>query len=130
MTEENKIPDKLYFRIGEVAELLGIEPYVLRYWETEFPEISPVKSKSKQRLYKKHDVELIGKIRDLLYNQKFTIKGAKKKIHEIRREKTGLSLGKQQIAFSLDSSEALFPSETRKQIKEITDEMDQFLKNF
>ena len=60
------IPNKLYFRIGEVAVLLAIKPYVLRYWETEFPDIRPAKSKSGQRLYKRRDVELLVKIRELL----------------------------------------------------------------
>ncbi|MFH1357699.1 MAG: MerR family transcriptional regulator [bacterium] len=78
------IPDKLYFRIGEVAKLIGVEPYVLRYWETEFPEIAPTKSRSKQRLYKRQDVQLICEIRDLLYNHNYTIKGAKKQIKDMR----------------------------------------------
>lgn len=79
------IPDKLYFKIGEVAKLIGVEPYVLRYWETEFPQISPVKSKTGQRMYRRGDVELIAAIRELLYGQKFTIDGAKKKLGEIKR---------------------------------------------
>lgn len=77
------IPNKLYFRIGEVATLLEIKPYVLRYWETEFPEIKPSKSKSGQRLYKKRDVELLWMIRDLLYEERFTIDGARKRLKEI-----------------------------------------------
>lgn len=80
------IPNKLYFRIGEVATLLEIKPYVLRYWETEFPEIKPSKSKSGQRLYKKRDVELLWMIRDLLYEERFTIDGARKRLKEIVRE--------------------------------------------
>ena len=77
------IPDKIYFKIGEVARLTGIPPYVLRYWETEFKAIQPVKSRSRQRLYRKRDVELILKIKDLLYKQRFTIEGARKKIREV-----------------------------------------------
>lgn len=80
------IPNKLYFRIGEVATLLDIKPYVLRYWETEFPEIKPTKSKSGQRLYKKRDVELLWMIRDLLYEERFTIDGARKRLKEIVRD--------------------------------------------
>lgn len=71
------VPDKLYFKIGEVAKLIGVEPYVLRYWETEFPQITPVKSQSGQRLYRRDDVETIIHIRELLYGQKFTIDGAR-----------------------------------------------------
>lgn len=80
------LPDKLYYKIGEVAKIVGVEPYVLRYWETEFPEISPIKSKSRQRLYKRQDVAVINEIRNLLYKNKYTIKGAKSKIKEIKRE--------------------------------------------
>lgn len=77
-----EIPDKIYFKIGEVADLVGVKPYVLRYWETEFPEISPGKSKSNQRLYKRKELELILKIRDLLYKEKFTIEGARQFLKE------------------------------------------------
>jgi len=73
-----QIPDKLYFKIGEVSRLADVKPYVLRYWESEFPSIRPSKSRSKQRLYRKKDIELILRIKDLLYNQGFTIAGAKK----------------------------------------------------
>ena len=77
------IPDKIYFKIGEVARLTGVKPYVLRYWETEFHAIQPVKSQSRQRLYRKRDVELLLKIKDLLYRQRFTIEGARKRIREL-----------------------------------------------
>ena len=71
------IPDKLYFRIGEVSSLTDVESYVLRFWETEFPSISPKRTDSGQRLYRKKDVELIFTIKHLLYEKKFTIQGAK-----------------------------------------------------
>ena len=77
------IPDKIYFKIGEVARLTGVKPYVLRYWETEFKAIQTVKSQSRQRLYRKRDVELILHIKELLYQQRFTIEGARKKIREL-----------------------------------------------
>jgi DNA-binding transcriptional MerR regulator len=76
------IPNKLYFRIGEVAKLIGVEPYVLRYWESEFPDIKPSKSKSGQRLYKRRDVEMLVKIKELLYEERYTINGAKKRLKE------------------------------------------------
>ena len=77
-----QIPDKLYFKIGEVAKFTGIKTHVLRYWESEFKTIRPNKSRSNQRLYRKQDVELILHLKDLLYNQGFTIAGARKKLRE------------------------------------------------
>ena len=72
------IPDKLYFRIGEVARLGGIKPYVLRFWETEFPTLKPKPSGSGQRLYRRKDVEHVLEIKRLLYQERFTIEGARK----------------------------------------------------
>src|SRR5271155_3717981 len=75
-----EIPDKLYFRIGEVADLLGVEPYVLRYWETEFPSLAPKKSGTGHRLYRRKDVELLLKIKHLLYEKRYTIEGARQSL--------------------------------------------------
>ena len=72
------IPDKLYFRIGEVSRLAGVKPYVLRFWESEFPGIEPKKSGASHRLYRRKDVELILEIKRLLYDKRFTIEGARK----------------------------------------------------
>jgi len=72
------IPDKLYFRIGEVSKLTHTKPYVLRFWETEFPTLKPTKSKSGHRLYRRQDVELVLEIKRLLYGKGFTISGARK----------------------------------------------------
>ena len=82
MTEETLtvIPDKLYFRIGEVSRLAGVEPYVLRYWETEFPGIRPKKSDKGQRLYRRKDVETILEIKRLLYEKRYTVEGARKEL--------------------------------------------------
>lgn len=71
---------KLYFKIGEACKKVDIQPYVLRYWETEFPALSPNKSKSGQRVYTAEDLEVIGRIKELLYEEGFTIAGAKKKL--------------------------------------------------
>lgn len=71
---------KLYYKIGEACKKLDIQPYVLRYWETEFPALSPDKSKSGQRVYSDRDLEVIGRIKELLYEEGFTIAGAKKKL--------------------------------------------------
>ena len=75
-----EIPDKLYFKIGEVSELLGVEPYVLRYWESEFPGLSPKKSGTGHRLYRRKDVELLLRIKHLLYEKRFTIEGARQSL--------------------------------------------------
>jgi DNA-binding transcriptional MerR regulator len=72
-----EIPDKLYFKIGEVSDLLGVEPYVLRYWETEFTVLSPKKSGTGHRLYRRKDVELLLRIKHLLRDKRFTIEGAR-----------------------------------------------------
>ncbi len=71
---------KLFYRIGEVSRITGLEPHVLRYWETEFPQISPDKGRSGQRLYKKKDLDTILKVKQLLYREGFTIAGARKKL--------------------------------------------------
>ena len=76
------IPNKLFFRIGEVSELIGVEAYVLRYWESEFKALSPRKSDSGQRMFRRKDVELLLRIKDLLYERKFTIEGARKALSE------------------------------------------------
>ena len=80
------LPEKIYFKIGEVSEIVGVEPYVLRYWETEFDLLKPSKAPSKHRLYKKRDVELLLDIKRLLYSEGFTIEGARKKLREVKKE--------------------------------------------
>src|SRR5580765_5403756 len=78
----SSLPSKLYFRIGEVAELVGVEPHVLRYWEREFRSIRPTKSAKGQRVYSRRDVENLMRVRELLYAEGFTIAGAKKKLQK------------------------------------------------
>jgi|SRR5215472_7942923 len=80
-----EIPDKLYFKIGEVSELLGVETYVLRYWESEFPVLSPKKSGTGHRLYRRKDVELLLRIKHLLYEKRFTIEGARQSLQSEAR---------------------------------------------
>lgn len=77
------IPDKPFFKIGEAARLCAVKPYVLRYWETEFRSLRPQKTRSGQRLYRKKDVELLLKVRDLLYGQRFTIEGARGRLRDL-----------------------------------------------
>ena len=84
--ERPEIPDKLYFRIGEVSRLAGIKPYVLRFWETEFSSLGPKKSGKGHRLYRRKDVELVLEIKRLLYDKRYTIEGARKYLESRSRE--------------------------------------------
>ena len=77
------IPNKLFFRIGEVSQLVGVEAYVLRYWESEFKALAPKKSSTGQRMFRRKDVELLLRIKELLYDRKFTIEGARKALQEV-----------------------------------------------
>jgi DNA-binding transcriptional MerR regulator len=81
---QRPIPNRLFFKIGEVCELVGVEPYVLRFWETEFPNLAPQKSRSGHRVYRRKDVETIVKIKELLYEKGFTIPGARKQLSRSR----------------------------------------------
>lgn len=87
-----ELPDKLYFKIGEVSELIGVKPHVLRYWESEFSPVRPGKSRTQQRLYQRKDIELLLRVKDLLYRQGFTIAGAKKQLRVPADESEQLDL--------------------------------------
>src|SRR5215471_10328538 len=80
------IPDKPFFKIGEAARLCAVKPYVLRYWETEFRSIRPQKTRSQQRLYRRKDIELLLRIRHLLYQERFTIEGARARLRELGQD--------------------------------------------
>jgi len=88
----NSIPEKIFFKIGEVCDLVGVQAHVLRYWETEFPMFSPQKNRSGQRTYRRRDVEIALRIKELLYDELFTIAGAKKKLQVELREATRLKI--------------------------------------
>lgn len=87
-TDTVEIPNKLYFRIGDVSRLAGVKPYVLRFWEGEFPMLNPKKSGANQRLYRRKDVETILEIKHLLYEKRFTIEGARGHLQQ-RRHRSG-----------------------------------------
>ncbi len=97
-----EIPDKLYFRIGEVARLGGIKPYVLRFWETEFPALDPKKSGTGHRLYRRKDVQLVLEIKRLLYEKRYTIEGARKFLDD--RPKNGVAAAPAPVGGSKRSS--------------------------
>ena len=86
------IPEKLYFKIGEVCDLVGVQAHVLRYWETEFPQLSPQKNRSGQRSYRRRDVEISLRIKELLYDDMYTIAGARKKLQAELREPPKLKI--------------------------------------
>jgi DNA-binding transcriptional MerR regulator len=110
------IPDKLFFRIGEVSQLVGVEAYVLRYWESEFPGLSPRKSSSGQRMFRRKDVELLLRIKHLLYGRKFTIEGARKALQEKSKAASAQEAARS-VQTELFSSSPL--PEIRKQVSEI-----------
>ncbi len=86
---DKPLPDKLFFKIGEVADLVGVKPHVLRYWESEFVALRPMKTRGSHRVYSRRDVELAMLIRRLLHDEGFTIPGARKKLKQLDRHRTG-----------------------------------------
>jgi DNA-binding transcriptional MerR regulator len=114
------IPDKLYFRIGEVAKLCGVEAYVLRFWETEFPQLKPNKSGTGQRLYRKRDVELALRIKRLLYAEGYTIAGARQVFASELREPQKRSQPELPLKRGADSKEIEARlKKIRSEVKEI-----------
>jgi DNA-binding transcriptional MerR regulator len=105
------IPNKLYFKIGEVSSIAEVEPYVLRYWESEFKAIKPSRTRSKQRIYRKKDVEMILEIKKMLYEEKLTIAGARKKLRELN------SKDKKQLRFDFNKKDQ------RKILRELKNEL-------
>lgn len=127
-----QIPDKLYYKIGEVAKFTGVKTHVLRYWETEFKAIRPNKSRSNQRLYRKRDVELILHLKDLLYNQGFTIAGARKKLREKPDRKVAEPVKKPTVKTSAADDQLALPlsgSVDLKLLKEIREDILQLKKS-
>jgi DNA-binding transcriptional MerR regulator len=118
-----EIPDKLYFRIGEVSRLAGIKPYVLRFWETEFSSLGPKKSGKGHRLYRRKDVELVLEIKRLLYDKRYTIEGARMYLDSRSRE--GAKSADASTSKSMRVQSALFGAEApaleaiRKELAEI-----------
>jgi|SRR5580704_9377706 DNA-binding transcriptional MerR regulator len=114
------LPSKLYFRIGEVADLVGVEPHVLRYWEREFRTIRPTKSAKGQRVYSRRDVENLMRVRELLYREGFTIAGAKKKL--LHPEAVEMRADSAPVDAVVDSS-----AKTRDQLLAMRREIEAFL---
>ena len=114
----HSIPDKLYYKIGEVSKITGVKPHVLRYWESEFREIKPYKSRSLQRLYRKRDIELIFRIKKLLYEDLFTISGAKRKIKDSPDKARQMD-----IYFNEEAYKRIL-IEIKRELKEITQSLE------
>ena len=128
----DSLPPKLYFRIGEVAELVGVEPHVLRYWEREFRSIRPTKSAKGQRVYSRRDVENLMRVRQLLYSEGFTIAGAKKKLQRNGVEadaETRVEVEAEAVAADGDGIQAATAdaSKTRDQLVAMRREIEAFL---
>lgn len=126
--EEVKIPDRLFFKIGDVADLVKVKPYVLRYWETEFPMISPQKSVTGQRIYRRGDVETLMLIKHLLYNEKYSIDGARKRLRELRKE-GDLKTVKEEIASGAPARRTEAVAAARKALEEIHELINTPMKN-
>ena len=116
-----EIPNKLYFRIGEVAKLAAIKPYVLRFWETEFPALGPKKSGTGHRLYRRKDVELVLEIKRLLYEKRYTIEGARKLLGSRPKPHTAKVSSKTQAQGELFDAKTDVVNAMRRELIEILD---------
>jgi DNA-binding transcriptional MerR regulator len=105
------IPEKIYFKIGEVCELVDVQAHVLRYWETEFPQLAPQKNRSGQRSYRRKDVETALRIKELLYTEMYTIAGARKKLQQEQRENGKQKNGEPAATRAASAEPSLFDSE-------------------
>jgi DNA-binding transcriptional MerR regulator len=129
---DRQIPNKLFFKIGEVCELTDTQPYVLRYWESEFPALAPAKNSSGQRIYRRRDIETILRIKQLLYEEGFTIAGAKKRLEV---EMSGRADTPTSAAAAAAAAAALTPPEgpapaadpTRQALREVRDQLREIL---
>jgi DNA-binding transcriptional MerR regulator len=121
---DKKIPNKLFFKIGEVCEITDTQPYVLRYWESEFPALAPAKNSSGQRIYRRRDIETVLRIKQLLYEEGFTIAGAKKRLET---EMAGRGNTPQSQAAAVVQSEETVDDPTRKALQEVRETLREIL---
>jgi DNA-binding transcriptional MerR regulator len=133
------IPEKLFFKIGEVCELAGVQAHVLRYWESEFPMLAPQKNRAGQRVYRKRDVEIALRIKELLYEDQYTIAGAKKRLANDMRaggklrvvssedSEEDASLTAQQARSTTPASNSKRTAEDRKALRSVTTELREIL---
>jgi DNA-binding transcriptional MerR regulator len=116
------LPDKLFYKIGEVSKIVGVEPYVLRYWEMEFPFLRPRKNKSGQRVYIKKDVEMLLQIKSLLYNERYTIEGVRKRLGSIHMRSVNPNVGAKTSDPSRDSLRVI--THIKKRLREILNHLE------
>jgi DNA-binding transcriptional MerR regulator len=121
---DKPIPNKLFFKIGEVCEITDTQPYVLRYWESEFPALAPAKNSSGQRIYRRRDIETVLRIKQLLYEEGFTIAGAKKRLET---EMTGRTNTPTSQAGAVVESETTVDDPTKKALAEVRDTLREIL---
>jgi DNA-binding transcriptional MerR regulator len=121
---DRQIPNKLFFKIGEVCEITDTQPYVLRYWESEFSALAPAKNSSGQRIYRRRDIETILRIKQLLYEEGFTIAGAKKRLEA---ELTGKADTPSSMAALPEADDEIAVADTRGALKEIRDQLRDLL---
>jgi len=119
------VAEKLYYRIGEVCEIVGVEPHVLRYWETEFPSLAPPKNKAGQRTYRPKDIELLLTIRKLLYEEGFTIAGARKQLSRSTRSERSPALSAGQIP--VDAAPKPAPAAPAQRLNQAREELENIL---
>ena len=124
---ERKIPNKLFFKIGEVCEITDTQPYVLRYWESEFPALAPAKNTSGQRIYRRRDIETVLRIKQLLYEEGFTIAGAKKRLEMEMAGRTPTPTSAPPGGNGGDGAAAGGADATKKALHEIRDQLREIL---
>lgn len=121
-----EIPDKFYFKIGEVSRLVGVKPYVIRYWESEFPDLSPVKSRTNQRLYRKTDIEFLAAVKELLYEQKYTVRGAKKELKSFLKNQKQSKQEASQADLNLVSEDVFEFGDVVDELKKLKAQIENF----
>src|SRR5688500_11388768 len=123
---ERKVPNKLFFKIGEVCEITDTQPYVLRYWESEFPALAPAKNSSGQRIYRRRDIDTVLRIKQLLYEEGFTIAGAKKRLESelAGRVDTPIPPGASEATVTPDEPGRSALRQVREQLREILTLLD------
>jgi DNA-binding transcriptional MerR regulator len=122
---ERKIPNKLFFKIGEVCEITDTQPYVLRYWESEFPALAPAKNSSGQRIYRRRDIETVLRIKQLLYDEGFTIAGAKKRLEAEMSTRAETPVPPDEAVAGADGGGG--DAKTRAALKEVKDQLREIL---